>query len=103
MNLQLLSPLHQVRVPDRLETSLLPPDFQSDASLVPPSALSLAFNRQGTYLAAGYADGRLLIWDFFTRSCEGGTVPGLTIPEAHEGSVTSVSWSRSSTYLLTSG
>jgi hypothetical protein len=45
---------------------LEPPEYQG-SYLIPPTATSAEFNRRGTYVAAGYADGRVLVWDFYTR------------------------------------
>ena len=47
---------------------------------LPPTPTHLAFNRRGHYLAASYADGRVLLWDYYTRhggdGLAGGSVLG---------------------------
>lgn len=134
MNLELISAWTQCQVPDRVECELIPPECiahpisslpssssatmllhrgksaglsNANTEVVPPTPTSLAFNRRGHYLAAAYADGRVLIWDFYTR--HGGdalagknAVPALAI-DAHARQATSVSWSRRSRQLLSSG
>ena len=53
------------------------------------------FNRRGTLLAVGCAEGHVNIWDFETRSIASKL-------QKHEGIVTSVSWSRNGSKLLSS-
>ncbi|KAG6555195.1 hypothetical protein Mapa_003234 [Marchantia paleacea] len=75
--------------------------FQSDFPevieeyLVHGSAKCIAFNRRGTLLAAGCADGSCVIWDFDTR----GVAKELRDPNC-SASVTSVSWSKCGRRLL---
>ena len=53
------------------------------------------FNRRGTLLAIGCREGHINIWDFETRSIA-------TVLKEHSGIVTSVSWSRNGSKLLSS-
>jgi COMPASS component SWD1 len=107
MNLELLNPGHQFEVPARLDCELLPPEYQND-NLISPTPTTMSFNRRGHYLAMGYSDGRVLIFDFNTRlgnETEGaglGVVPALTL-NAHEAEVVAVSWTRRARGLLTAG
>lgn len=51
------------------------------------------FNRRGNYLAAGRQDGRIIIYDFDTKSIA-------RVLDGHVKMITAVSWSRDSRYLL---
>merc|ERR1719167_2077383 len=53
------------------------------------------FNRRGTLLAIGCREGHINIWDFETRSIAARL-------DGHHGCVTSVSWSRNGSKLLSS-
>ncbi|XP_026470775.1 retinoblastoma-binding protein 5 homolog [Ctenocephalides felis] len=58
-------------------------------------ALTLCFNKRGTLLAVGCNDGRIVIWDFATRTIA-------KIISAHVHPVCCLSWSRSGMKLLSS-
>ncbi|KPM07920.1 retinoblastoma-binding protein 5-like protein [Sarcoptes scabiei] len=84
MNLQLLEKFGQ-QFPEEYDTILEGSSY----------AITLAFNRYGTILAAGCNDGKIQLWDFMTREV------AKTIT-AHLGPVTSLSWSRNGKYLASS-
>eukprot|EP00118_Oscarella_pearsei_P009524 m.55044 g.55044 ORF g.55044 m.55044 type:complete len:171 (+) comp34445_c0_seq5:66-578(+) len=58
-------------------------------------ALTCAFNRRGTLLAVGCNDGRIVIWDFLTRSVA-------KTYTNHVLSISSLSWSRDGRQILSS-
>ncbi len=59
MNLELLDPFARKQYPELLETYVYEPG--SFATLT-------RFNRRGTLLASGCHNGKIVIWDFMTRS-----------------------------------
>lgn len=68
-------------------------DFELECNSM---VICCSFNRHGTALAAGGNDGRIVIWDFITRS-------EVREFQAHFGHpVTSISWSRNGRLLATS-
>ncbi|KAH7443791.1 hypothetical protein KP509_02G050900 [Ceratopteris richardii] len=83
MNLSLLDPF-QNDFPEVIEEYL----EQGNAKCV-------SFNRRGTLLAVGCADGTCVIWDFDTR----GVAKEFRDPSS-SASVTNVSWSKNGRYLL---
>eukprot|EP01112_Ceratiomyxa_fruticulosa_P017226 TRINITY_DN5330_c0_g1_i1.p1 TRINITY_DN5330_c0_g1~~TRINITY_DN5330_c0_g1_i1.p1 ORF type:complete len:448 (+),score=102.20 TRINITY_DN5330_c0_g1_i1:170-1345(+) len=83
MNLSLLDPFAS-DFPEMIE------DCLDDGT-----ALTCSFNRRGTLLAVGCHDGRVVVWDFDTRS----PTRNLT---GHVFPVSSVSWSRNGRRLLSS-
>ena len=86
MNLALLDPFSHNELPEVIE-----------AKLEVPSTVSVcAFNRRGSMLAGGCDNGHVIVWDFETH----GVARTL---ELHEAPVTSVSWTKSSRRLLSSG
>ncbi|XP_041373018.1 retinoblastoma-binding protein 5-like isoform X2 [Gigantopelta aegis] len=72
-----------------------PEDFDGALDCV-SIAVTCCFNRQGTLLAVGCNDGRIVIWDFLTR----GIAKVIT---AHVHPVCSLSWNRNSRRLLSAG
>lgn len=86
-----------------MNLSLLDP-FQNDFPevieeyLEQGSAKCISFNRRGTLLAAGCADGACVIWDFDTR----GIAKELRDNSCSPAAVTNVSWSKCGRYLLVS-
>ncbi|CAE6539861.1 unnamed protein product [Rhizoctonia solani] len=58
-------------------------------------AVCARFNRTGRFIAAGRPDGKTSIWDLETKGV-------IQIFTGHVKTITSVSWSRNSRYLLTS-
>src|SRR3989338_4782365 len=87
MNLEYLNNLQSVNRNKRPEVV--------ESSLREGHAAVCAFNRRGTLLAAGCHDGRVVIWDFETRSVA-------RILAGHVQTVTSLSWSRNGRALLSS-
>ncbi|XP_078323777.1 retinoblastoma-binding protein 5 homolog isoform X1 [Crassostrea virginica] len=69
-----------------------PEDFDGALDCI-SIAITCAFNRQGTLLAVGCNDGRIVIWDFLTRGIA-------KIISAHVHPVCTLSWSRSGKKLL---
>lgn len=69
-----------------------PEDFDGTLDCI-SIAITCAFNRQGTLLAVGCNDGRIVIWDFLTRGIA-------KIISAHVHPVCSLSWSRNGKKLL---
>ncbi|XP_062588225.1 retinoblastoma-binding protein 5 homolog, partial [Saccostrea cucullata] len=69
-----------------------PEDFDGALDCI-SIAITCAFNRQGTLLAVGCNDGRIVIWDFLTRGIA-------KIISAHVHPVCSLSWSRNGKKLL---
>lgn len=69
-----------------------PEDFDGTLDCV-SMAITCAFNRQGTLLAVGCNDGRIVIWDFLTRGIA-------KFINAHVHPVCSLSWNRSGRKLL---
>ena len=84
MNLALIDPfeLHN-ELPEMIEAKLQ----------VSGAVVVCAFNRRGNLLAGGCSDNRVVVWDFETHGVA-------RVLEAHTGSVTAVSWTRSSRRLL---
>lgn len=58
-------------------------------------ALTCSFNKRGTHLAVGCNDGRIAIWNFMTRGIA-------RICSCHIHPITSLSWNRNGTKLLSS-
>lgn len=72
----------------------LTPDYVEETLYKKPhDARSVAFNRSGTILAVGCADGAIVLWDFETRS----PIKTLT---GHTGTVSALTWSRNGRRLL---
>ncbi|KAK3801186.1 hypothetical protein RRG08_028196 [Elysia crispata] len=69
-----------------------PEDFDGNLDCV-SIAITCAFNRQGTLLAVGCNDGRIVIWDFLTRGIA-------KFVNAHVHPVCSLSWNRNGHKLL---
>ncbi|XP_025100369.1 retinoblastoma-binding protein 5 homolog isoform X2 [Pomacea canaliculata] len=69
-----------------------PEDFDGALDCV-SIAVTCAFNRQGTLLAVGCNDGRVVVWDFLTRGIA-------KIINAHVHPVCSLSWNRNGHKLL---
>ncbi|KAH9504551.1 Retinoblastoma-binding protein 5 [Bulinus truncatus] len=69
-----------------------PEDFDGTLDCV-SIAITCAFNRQGTLLAVGCNDGRIVVWDFLTRGIA-------KFVNAHVHPVCSLSWNRSGKKLL---
>ncbi|XP_059151930.1 retinoblastoma-binding protein 5 homolog isoform X4 [Physella acuta] len=69
-----------------------PEDFDGTLDCV-SIAITCAFNRQGTLLAVGCNDGRIVVWDFLTRGIA-------KFLNAHVHPVCSLSWNRSGRKLL---
>uniref|UniRef100_A0A2C9JS44 Uncharacterized protein n=1 Tax=Biomphalaria glabrata TaxID=6526 RepID=A0A2C9JS44_BIOGL len=69
-----------------------PEDFDGTLDCV-SIAITCAFNRQGTLLAVGCNDGRIVVWDFLTRGIA-------KFINAHVHPVCSLSWNRSGKKLL---
>lgn len=69
-----------------------PEDFDGTLDCV-SIAITCAFNRQGTLLAVGCNDGRIVVWDFLTRGIA-------KMVNAHVHPVCSLSWSRNGHKLL---
>lgn len=69
-----------------------PEDFDGTLDCI-SIAITCAFNRQGTLLAVGCNDGRIVVWDFLTRGIA-------KIISAHVHPVCSLSWSRNGKKLL---
>jgi WD40 repeat protein len=95
MNLELLDPFGR-QIPDRIDATLACP---RDDSL---AAYHVAWNRRGTYLAAGYANGMTAVHSLHSR-----TVAAL-YPQTHGSTllttgITALSWARRSRTLLTGG
>ncbi|DBA66106.1 hypothetical protein WJX79_007507 [Trebouxia sp. C0005] len=82
MNRRLLDPFQSVELPETIE------EFLDDGI-----AQCIAFNRRGTLLAAGCADGQVVIWDIETRGVAQRCAP-------HSMPVTSVAWSKDGCMLL---
>ena len=85
MNLEYLNNIqnvHRHKTPDVVESVL-----------IEGHSVVCTFNRRGTLLASGCHDGRVVIWDFETRSVA-------RILVAHVHAVTSLSWSRNGRHLL---
>ncbi|DBA90420.1 TPA: hypothetical protein ACH3X1_003693 [Trebouxia sp. C0004] len=82
MNRILLDPFQSVELPETIE------EFLDDGV-----AQCIAFNRRGTLLAAGCADGQVVIWDIETRGVAQRCAP-------HSMPVTSVAWSKDGRMLL---
>lgn len=82
MNRRLLDVFQSVELPETIE------EFLDDGV-----AQCIAFNRRGTLLAAGCADGQVVIWDTETRGVAQRYKP-------HSGAVTSVAWSKDGRMLL---
>ncbi|KAF9520982.1 hypothetical protein BS47DRAFT_1310964 [Hydnum rufescens UP504] len=83
MNIELLNPFGQQDIPESVSTTL--EDWAACAR----------FNPTGRFIAAGRFDGWTTIWDLDTQ----GVLRSL---EGHSKTVTSVSWSRNSRYVMTS-
>ncbi|PRP80761.1 hypothetical protein PROFUN_11501 [Planoprotostelium fungivorum] len=83
MNLQLLDPFRN-SFPEVIEETL-------EEGI----ATTCAFNRRGTLLATGCADGRCIIWDFDTRSVS-------VAFHGHTHGITSISWSKNGRKMITS-
>ena len=86
MNLKYVEPTGH-DYPKKLEETIVP---SSDGR-----SACCTFNRRGTLLAIGCHEGHINIWDFETRSI------AKQLKE-HKGVVTSVSWSRNGSKLLSS-
>uniref|UniRef100_A0A0B7AG75 Uncharacterized protein n=1 Tax=Arion vulgaris TaxID=1028688 RepID=A0A0B7AG75_9EUPU len=69
-----------------------PEDFDGTLDCV-SIAITCAFNRQGTLLAVGCNDGRIVVWDFLTRGIA-------KFINAHVHPVCSLSWNRNGHKLL---
>ena len=87
MNLELLDPFGR-QVPDRIDATLQLPVSQKGA------ATALSFNRRGTYLAVGYADGTVAVHSTLNRTLTA------VYHRVCTTSVSSISWSRRSRRLL---
>jgi COMPASS component SWD1 len=86
MNLELLDPFARKQYPELLETYVYEPG--SFATLA-------KFNRRGAMLASGCHNGKIVIWDFMTRS-------KALLLHQHTHPITSLSWSRDNKKLLSS-
>lgn len=94
MNLELLDPFGR-QVPDRIDATLvLPSQTHSGA------ATACAFNRRGTYLAVGYADGSVAIYSTLTRTLMALYLGVCSASSSRGGGVGHISWSRKSRQLL---
>ncbi|GAX82973.1 hypothetical protein CEUSTIGMA_g10400.t1 [Chlamydomonas eustigma] len=82
MNRRLLDPFQSVELPEIVE------EYLSNGL-----ATAAAFNRRGTLLATGTADGSIVIWDFGTK----GVAKSLN---EHSSTVSSVCWSRDGRFLV---
>ncbi|RKP14461.1 WD40-repeat-containing domain protein [Piptocephalis cylindrospora] len=97
MNLELLPP-HPQNYPEAITGTLHEgeEDGEEEGQQDSPDAVRLCFNRRGTHVAIGHDRGACHIWDMLT----GRVVVRL---DGHATSVSSLSWSRDSRLLLTTG
>ncbi|GAX10261.1 COMPASS component SWD1 [Fistulifera solaris] len=118
MNLELLDPFAR-QVPDRVHATLdLPGPMhfrnhheakeEKNAKIFVEntewkSVYHLAFNRRGTYIAAGYGSGAVAVFNVLNRTISA-LYPNQSLdasPESHGLGISSVSWSKRSRTLLT--
>ncbi|GMH50232.1 hypothetical protein TrLO_g9440 [Triparma laevis f. longispina] len=106
MNIELFDPFRPP-LPSQIEATLIQhsPTRSPSTNKSTSAPLSvLKFNRRGFYLAAGYTDGTVVVWDVLSRcplrrfaSCIGSE------EGEEEGGVVSLDWSRDSRTLLAAG
>jgi WD40 repeat protein len=98
MNLSLLDPFRK-STPDRVESTLpCPVRDPSDPEAVGAiGASALSFNRRGSYLAVGYDNGSIGVWDSLSRSVV------TIVDEVHPGEIVSVCWARRGRHIVSAG